>query len=230
MMCKLLKEGINNAEKMPILDKTYHNENIMLPESLENSNDMKDKAENNAHGNINEEIRTYPKYDDLSPIEDFVIDTAKINNRNKKAAKEWKDALLKEDIRNVGELRILVDEDWNKLNLTVFACRAMKNMLYRNNDGPIKEKNRCINKHIIDFDDEMKISEFSKKLTFIIGRSDIRPILETKLISQDIQRIGELKYLHHKDWDKLGLSVFIIRIIRNILSKKGKIIQNGMVL
>jgi WNK lysine deficient protein kinase len=44
-------------------------------------------------------------------------------------AQEWAKKLQNQDIMTVGNLRDLHDEDWAGIGLTVFALRAMKNML-----------------------------------------------------------------------------------------------------
>lgn len=44
-------------------------------------------------------------------------------------ALEWIKKLQNQDIMTVGDLRDLHDEDWAGIGLTVFALRALKNML-----------------------------------------------------------------------------------------------------
>jgi WNK lysine deficient protein kinase len=44
-------------------------------------------------------------------------------------AHEWIEKLKDQDIMTVGDLRELLDEDWAGIGLTVFALRALKNML-----------------------------------------------------------------------------------------------------
>ena len=39
----------------------------------------------------------------------------------------------------VGDLRGLLDEDWSGIGLTVFALRALKNMLRNNGRSPTEE-------------------------------------------------------------------------------------------
>ncbi|KAI8374643.1 kinase-like domain-containing protein [Radiomyces spectabilis] len=62
-------------------------------------------------------------------IDDFVRDTAVATNRNREKAMEWAAKLKDQDIMTVGDLSGLQDEDWAGIGLTVFAVRALKNML-----------------------------------------------------------------------------------------------------
>ncbi|KAF7683687.1 Serine/threonine-protein kinase pkpA [Astathelohania contejeani] len=170
------------------------------------------------------------EYDDYLPIEEFVMEAAIIANRDQKTAIEWTNYLHKQDIKTVADIKILVEEDWDKLNLTVFSSRAMKNLLYGKDKQPIKEKDRCINTHSIEFDDSMQMREFISKIVIILGRDDIKPILESKLITHDLRTLGELRSLHQDDWDRLGLSAYSYRIIKNIVERKGYIIEDGKVI
>lgn len=58
-----------------------------------------------------------------------MLETAAASNRNKDKALEWVHKLQNQDIMTVGDLRDLHDEDWAGFGLTVFALRALKNML-----------------------------------------------------------------------------------------------------
>lgn len=69
------------------------------------------------------------EYTDDTSIDEFVYDTAKSTNRDPSKAEEWIRKLTDQDIMTVGDLRELLDEDWTCLGLTVFATRALKNML-----------------------------------------------------------------------------------------------------
>jgi ribosomal protein L17 len=73
-------------------------------------------------------------YLDDTSIDVFVYDTAKATNRSASKAQEWVQKLKDQDIMTVGDLRELLDEDWSCIGLTVFAIRAIKNML-RNVDS-----------------------------------------------------------------------------------------------
>jgi hypothetical protein len=68
-------------------------------------------------------------FSDNVPIEEFISELATFYNRGIEKATEWLRILKGEDIDSVGDLRGLQEDDWAKLNLTVFACRAMKNAL-----------------------------------------------------------------------------------------------------
>ncbi|KAI8051386.1 kinase-like domain-containing protein [Gilbertella persicaria] len=84
----------------------------------------------------------YPKqlivcidYPDDTSIDVFVHDTAKAVNRDPSKAEEWIQKLKNQDIMTVGDLRELLDEDWSGIGLTVFAIRALKNMLQNSHDN-----------------------------------------------------------------------------------------------
>jgi WNK lysine deficient protein kinase len=59
----------------------------------------------------------------------FVTDCALASHRGTDKAHEWARKLQNQDIMTVGDLRDLHDEDWAGIGLTVFALRALKNML-----------------------------------------------------------------------------------------------------
>ncbi|KAI9265946.1 kinase-like domain-containing protein [Sporodiniella umbellata] len=69
------------------------------------------------------------EYSNKTTIQSFVLETAAASNRNKEKALEWVHKLHDQDIMTVGDLRDLHDEDWAGIGLTVFAQRALKNML-----------------------------------------------------------------------------------------------------
>lgn len=71
----------------------------------------------------------YIEYADDTDIELFVRDCAIASHRNIDKAHEWANKLKDQDIMTVGDLRDLHDEDWVGIGLTVFALRALKNML-----------------------------------------------------------------------------------------------------
>lgn len=56
-------------------------------------------------------------------------DCAQAAHRDAEKANEWATKLKNQDIMTVGDLRDLHDEDWAGIGLTVFALRALKNML-----------------------------------------------------------------------------------------------------
>jgi WNK lysine deficient protein kinase len=69
------------------------------------------------------------EYADDTDIDVFVRDCAIATHRNMDKATEWIKKLQSQDIMTVGDLRDLHDEDWAGIGLTVFALRALKNML-----------------------------------------------------------------------------------------------------
>ncbi|CAO3697176.1 unnamed protein product [Umbelopsis ramanniana] len=73
--------------------------------------------------------RILEEYADDTDIEVFVRDCAIATHRNNDKATEWIKKLQNQDIMTVGDLRDLHDEDWAGIGLTVFALRALKNML-----------------------------------------------------------------------------------------------------
>ncbi|KAI9028292.1 kinase-like domain-containing protein [Phycomyces nitens] len=74
-------------------------------------------------------MEVFIDYADDTPIDTFVQETAAAAKRDKSKASEWASKLKDQDIMTAGDLRGLLDEDWNGLGLTVFARRALKNML-----------------------------------------------------------------------------------------------------
>ncbi|KAI9306926.1 kinase-like domain-containing protein [Cunninghamella echinulata] len=69
------------------------------------------------------------EYSDDTTIDVFVRDCAVATHRNAEKAHQWINKLKNQDIMTVGDLRDLHDEDWSGIGLTVFALRALKNML-----------------------------------------------------------------------------------------------------
>lgn len=69
------------------------------------------------------------EYSDDTDIGVFVADCAQASHRGADKAQEWARKLQNQDIMTVGDLRDLHDEDWAGIGLTVFALRALKNML-----------------------------------------------------------------------------------------------------
>ncbi|CDS07348.1 hypothetical protein LRAMOSA01297 [Lichtheimia ramosa] len=78
------------------------------------------------HGSI---VTALKDYADDADIEVFVRDCAEATHRSEDKAQAWIKKLKDQDIMTVGDLRDLHDEDWAALGLTVFASRAIKNML-----------------------------------------------------------------------------------------------------
>lgn len=166
----------------------------------------------------------YPmkKYDNSILIEEFAYDTAEITRRTSETAKNWIKILRNNDIYNTTDLKFLVDEDWDKLGLSVFISRAMKNMLFGLDQHPLKEKQLADNPSIKVYPPEASITDFLKDATEMCNKKECISIWENKLLAQDIRTIEELKSLHQEDWDRLGLSLFSYRVLKNIIFRKGK--------
>ncbi|KAI8334335.1 hypothetical protein BC941DRAFT_472918 [Chlamydoabsidia padenii] len=69
------------------------------------------------------------EYSNDTTIDVFVRDCAIATHLNAEKAHQWINKLQNQDIMTVGDLRDLHDEDWTGIGLTVFALRALKNML-----------------------------------------------------------------------------------------------------
>ncbi|CAO0802029.1 unnamed protein product [Mucor circinelloides] len=85
--------------------------------------------------------RILEEYADDTDIELFVRDCAIASHRNVEKAHEWANKLKNQDIMTVGDLRDLHDEDWSGIGLTVFALRALKNMLKGKKQATIASSN-----------------------------------------------------------------------------------------
>lgn len=164
------------------------------------------------------------KYRNNYSITQYALDAASITGRTEDTAKSWIKGLKDEDIETVFDLKLIVYEDWEKLPLTVFSCRAMQNMLYGIDGIPLKEKQLPMNPKLKEYDNRMAIRDFLDDVCSLINRKELVPSWENKLMAQDIQTVGELKSLHQEDWNRLGLSVFAYRILKNIIFRKGKIL------
>ena len=167
----------------------------------------------------------YPnkKYEVNVFIEEFASDVAEITHRSQESANNWIKILRSNDIFNTTDLKVLVDEDWDKLGLSVFITRAMKNMLYGLDQHPLKEKHLPDNANIKLYDADVTICDFLKEITEMCNKKECLSVWENKLLAQDIRTVEELKSLHQEDWDRLGLSIFSYRVMKNIIFRKGKI-------
>ncbi|ADM11513.1 Ser/Thr protein kinase [Encephalitozoon intestinalis ATCC 50506] len=164
------------------------------------------------------------KYDEDVSIEEFAADVSVATKRSSETVTNWIKAFKSNDIDSVFELKILVDEDWDKLGLTVFSSRAMKNMLYGVGKIPLKEKQLPTNTSIKDYGGGVEIKEFLHEIGAIVGKDKCVSIWESKLLAQDIRTVEELRSLHQDDWDRLGLSVYSCRVIKNVIYKKGRVV------
>lgn len=68
-------------------------------------------------------------YPDDMTIADFALDIANLAGRTAEKAREWAQSLEQQDIQTVGNLRALHEEDWTRINLTVFASRLLQNAI-----------------------------------------------------------------------------------------------------
>ncbi|ELA47636.1 WNK protein kinase [Vavraia culicis subsp. floridensis] len=163
------------------------------------------------------------KDEDRVSIEDFVNETASIVNRTPDIANEWVKLLKEQEIDTVEDLKLLVEEDWDALGLPVFAARAMMNTLYGKDRQPVKEKHQTTNTSIPEYTDDLQIKDFIVDVCTLACKIENASLWEAKLTNQEIRTVGEFKSLHSKDWNKLGLSVFCYRILKNILNRKGRL-------
>lgn len=164
------------------------------------------------------------KYKSNFPIAQYTLDVAAITERTEDTAKSWLKILREEDIEAVFDLKILAYEDWEKLPLTVFSCRAMQNMLYGINGVPQKERQQPFNPGLREYENKMSIKAFLIDVCGTVNRMELVSSWEDRLLAQDIQTVGELKSLHHEDWNRLGLTVYAFRILKNVIFRKGRIV------
>ncbi|KAI4291644.1 WNK lysine deficient protein kinase [Pancytospora philotis] len=163
------------------------------------------------------------KYQTNCSIAQFATDAALITRRSEDTTKAWIKSLRDEDIASVFDLKLIVYEDWEKLPLTVFSARTMQNMLYGLDNIPLKEKQLPLNPAMPEFENGKSIADLLADVCARIGRPEAASSWENKLMAQDIRTVGELRSLHQDDWNRLGLSVFAYRILKNVIFKKGRL-------
>lgn len=174
---------------------------------------------------LNESYEMYKqKYKNNYSISQYALDVAMITGRTEDIAKAWLKTLKDEDIETVFDLKLMVYEDWEKLPLTVFSCRAMQNMLYGIDGVPLKEKQLPLNPKLKEYENRMSIKSFLEDICEQINRKELVTSWEDCLLAQDIQTVGELKSLHYEDWNRLGLTAYSYRILKNVIFRKGKIV------
>lgn len=167
-------------------------------------------------------------YPDEMLIDEFVKETATVTKRDEVTAQSWIKTIKSQEMRTVGDLKILVDEDWGVMGLTVFSSRAMKNMLYGKDKHPPKEKDLTSNSYAT-FGDDTTTEDFISSLSTLIDRNGTNE-WKDKLLRQDVRSVGELKSLTVSDWEKLELSVFGSRVIKNVVFSRGKITKSGKII
>lgn len=161
-------------------------------------------------------------FKDSQNINEFVAEVAACTKRGKCIAEEWGFLLRKQDIRTVGDLRMLIEEDWEMLGLSVFASRAMKNILYGESYTPYKEKMLKVDENMKEYTNENKVEDLLLETSQKHGRPELLSVWLQKVKCQDIQTVGELKLLREEDWEQLGLTVFSYRAIRNAIFRHYK--------
>lgn len=190
------------------------------PKSEESSSRDREKNRESSDDGIE-----YPatEYRDALPITDFVMDVAAATKRVKSTAESWASQLKAQDVQTVGELRLLVEEDWKTLGLPVFASRAMKNMLYGEGHKLFREGMQGTDEALKEYKDGDSIEELLVEVAERFSRSkEVAHGWLGKIRCQDIRTIGELKLLHEEDWKMLELTVFSHRAIRNAIFRRSK--------
>ncbi|KAI5191757.1 hypothetical protein NEMIN01_1648 [Nematocida minor] len=162
------------------------------------------------------------EFKDSQQISEFVFEVAACVKRAKGTAEGWIVLLRKQDIKTVGDLRMLTEEDWEMLKLPVFASRAMKNILYGESYTPYKEKMLGIDEEMKEYLNESTVEDLLLETAQKHGRPELFSVWLQKVKCQDIRTVGELKLLREEDWEQLGLSVFSYRAIRNAMFRHYK--------
>jgi hypothetical protein len=73
------------------------------------------------------------KYYNKQRIDHLIYDSVKKFGRDEKIANQWIAQLNRQEIFTVGDLRVLCEEDWYHLGLSVIAIRTIKDQLYYSN-------------------------------------------------------------------------------------------------
>ncbi|EHY65252.1 WNK protein kinase [Nematocida ausubeli] len=162
------------------------------------------------------------EFKDAQPISEFVSEVALVAKRAKSIADGWAGLLRKQDIKTVGDLRMLTEEDWEMLKLPVFASRAMKNILYGEAYTLFREKMLGIDERLKEYMNESTVEDLLSETAQNHGRPEMFNVWLQKVKCQDIRTVGELKLLTEEDWEQLDLSVFSYRAIRNAIFRHCK--------
>ncbi|KAM0687508.1 hypothetical protein COBT_001249, partial [Conglomerata obtusa] len=193
-----LNNHVNNQQKTNLNDKNLV---INLSEAVENN------IERVLTPNLSEVDFPNKHFLNELPIEDFIKEAAIITKRDIETAQGWIKIIKDQEITCVGDLRVLTDEDWYKLNtkygLTIFSSRAMKNMLYGKDEHPQKEKELSINT-FLHLNESMCIKDFINQVCLLIKKEKSN-VWITRILKQDIRTVGELKCLTEDDWERLDL-------------------------
>ena len=152
---------------------------------------------------------TKEKFEKNHPIEEFTMDACRITQRDPENAKQWAKTFIKENVLTTYDLKLLIPDDWEKIGLTIFACRTMQNMLYGHN-GQKTFKPKTLR---FEFDYSCSIEEFVHLVCTEYNKIEFEKAWTNSFKSEDIQTFGELKALTLKDWWKLDLSVLGRRLL-----------------
>ncbi|ORD94853.1 PKPA [Enterospora canceri] len=164
---------------------------------------------------------TRERYQRDVAIEEFTLDACRITQRDLENGKYWGAAFIENDILTTGDLKLLTADDWEKLNLTLFACRTMQNMLYGQNSYPPRNRQLVYKKGTKEYAYSTPIDEFVGDVCKTYGKKEFMKGWLGAFTGQDLRTFGELKGLTESDWDRLGLSVLGFRIFFNVVFKKG---------
>lgn len=230
-----LENALSKIEALHISAAKLNAINSPQPESEINSSPVSFSNEKFSEEQIVNDLclsesyeKTKIKYRSNCSIYQFAFDCATITGRTEETAKSWIKLLKEEHLETVFDLKLIAYEDWQKLPLTVFASRAMQNMIYGVDGTPLKEKQLPLNSKIAEYENKMKIKDFLFDVCEQICRPELVSSWEDRLLAEDIQTVGELKSLHQDDWNRLGLSVFGYRILKNTILRKGKILIDDL--
>ncbi|KAI5190455.1 WNK lysine deficient protein kinase [Nematocida sp. AWRm77] len=73
---------------------------------------------------------TMKEYTDNSTVEELLTDVVQVYGRQDMFA-DWLNKIQCQDIRTVGELKLLREEDWEHIGLSVYSYRIIKNAVFR---------------------------------------------------------------------------------------------------
>ncbi|KAH9385434.1 uncharacterized protein NEMAJ01_0330 [Nematocida major] len=173
-----------------------------------------------AEGSEDSSDYSIKEFKDAQQISEFTSEVALCAKRAKSTADGWTELLRKQDIKTVGDLRMLIAEDWEKLELPVFASRAMKNILYGESCAPYKEKMLGIDESMKEYPNESRVEDLLQDTAQSHGRPELFSGWLHRVKCQDIRTVGELKLLREEDWEHLGLTVFSHRAIWNAIFRR----------
>jgi len=201
------------------------NDELQMPSAFSKQGEpMSPTASGQQSASSSDEGTEYPVTEcrDSQSVSDFVHEVATYIKRSRSAAEGWTAMLKKHDIKTVGDLRVLVEEDWEKTKLPVFASRAMKNMLYGETYVPFKEAMLRVNESLKEYRSESLVEELLEDTVQKYSRPEMFNDWASKIACQDIRTVGELKLLREEDWEQLGLSVFSYRTVKNAVFRQTK--------